>query len=53
MREEEGERLEVQRLATERRIEALERIEAERLEANLWQEPDVQKEANLWQEAEI
>ena len=38
MRAEDGYWLEVQRLAEERRIEALKRIEAGNLEAKIWQE---------------
>ena len=38
MRAEEGDRSEVQRLVEERRIEALKRIEAGSLEAEIWQE---------------
>ena len=46
-RADKGERSEVQQLATERRIEALERMEAERLEDEL------RKEAEVWQEDEL
>ena len=42
-REEEGERLEVQRLAAERQIEALDRMEAKRLEVELWQEDELRR----------
>ena len=38
---------EVQRLVAEWWIESLKRMEAERLEADLWQETEIQKEAKL------
>ena len=46
-RAEELERLEVQWLATERRIKALERMEDELLEAELQQETNLRQEAKL------
>ena len=45
--------LEVQRFASERRIKALDRMEAKRLEAKLRQEAELQQEADIQQEAEI
>ena len=50
---EEGERSEVQQLAAKRRIKALERMEAERLEAKLQQEDELQHENNIRKEAEL
>ena len=46
-RVEEGDRAEVQRLTTERRIKALENMDSKSLEA------DLQQEAELWKEAEL
>ena len=50
---EEGEWSEVQRLVAEWRIEALERMEDERLEAKLRQEDELRQEVELWQKAEL
>ena len=52
-REEEGERLGVQRLASEHLIEDFERMEAEILETKLRQEANIRQEAELNQDAEI
>ena len=46
-RVEEGERPEVQRIVAERRIEALERIEAKSLEADLGKDSKLQQEAEI------
>ena len=50
---EEGERSEVRRLVAEHQIEALERMEAKRLEAKLCQEDELRQESELRQEAEL
>ena len=47
MRAEARERSEVQQLAAERIIEALERMEAKRFEDELHQEADIRQEAEL------
>ena len=44
---EEGKRLEVQRIAAERRIKSLERMKAKRKDENLRQEAELRKEAKL------
>ena len=47
MRAEEGERLQVQRLVVELQIEALQRMEAERFETDLWQDAELHQQADL------
>ena len=53
IRAEEGDCSEVQKLAAERRIEALEKMEAERLEAKLQKEVELLQQAEIRQKAEL
>ena len=50
---EEGERSEVRRFVAEQQIEALERMEAKRLEAEMRQEAELRQEDELRQESEL